>query len=175
MKKILFLLVLSIVLMAAVSSDSLYTIVTSKENALVNKKYTTFIMVDDATNMALGKTPVKFDISKDMPLNYFTITLPENAAITQRVFTIHNIITENNPDEYDWVLEDNPDENQVFYSRRKFVIQAKSMQWIMVVRGERVLIKNIRTGSFIKIEPNGNLTAIQDEASASKWKLIHVY
>lgn len=161
--------------MSAVSSDSLYTIVTSKENALVNKKYTTFIMVDDATNMALGKTPVKFDISKNMPLNYFTITLPENVSITQRVFTIHNVITENNPDEYDWVLQDNPDENQVFYSRRKFINQVKSMQWIMVIRGERVLIKNIRTRSFIKINPNGDLTAIKDEANASKWKLIHVY
>lgn len=175
MKKIYFLLILSVVLVAAVSSDSLYSIVTSREDALVNKKYTAFIMVDDLTNMALGKTPVKFDISKEMPLNYFTITMPENVSITQRLFTIHNIVTENNPDEYDWVLEDNPDENKVFYSRRNFITKAISMQWIMIVRGERVVIKNIRTGSFLKIESNGDLTAVDGEYNASLWKLIHVY
>lgn len=161
--------------MSAGSPDSLKSIVTSKEDALVNKRFKTFIMVDDATNMALGKTPVKFDISKDMPLNYFTITLPEDAAITQRLFTIHNIITENNPDEYDWVLEDNMDENQMFYSRRKFIVKPATMQWIMVVRGERVVLKNMRTRNFLKINPNGELTATEDESGASKWKLIHVY
>lgn len=161
--------------MASVSQDTLKSIVTSKEDALITKKFTAFIMVDDATNMALGKTPVKFDISKDMPLNYFTITLPENATITQRIFTIHNIITENNPDEYDWVIEDNRDENQVFYSRRKFVVNPASMQWIIMVRGERIVLKNIRTSNFLKVNPNGELTATEDESGASKWKLIHVY
>ncbi len=175
MKRLFYLFALSIILVAAVSSDSLYSIVTSRENALINKRYTTFIMVDDATNMALGKTPVKYDISKKMPLNYFTITLAENASITQRVFTIHNIITENNPDEYDWVLEDNPDENQIFFSRRKFVSMAIAMQWILIVRGERVVIKNIRTRALLKVKDDGSLISVDNESDASKWKLIHVF
>ncbi|MBN2746717.1 MAG: hypothetical protein JXR34_08315 [Bacteroidales bacterium] len=173
--KTLKLAVIALILMSAVSADSLFSIVTKKEDALVNKKYTQFIVVDDATGLCLAKTPVKYDPAKEMPVNYFTVDLPEGVVNAERLFVIHNLITENNPDNYDWVIEDNADEKKVFFSRSNFIVNKLSMQWRLIVRGERVLIKNVRTGNYLKINPDGSLHSTTSESEAGKWKLIHVF
>lgn len=163
-------------IMAGTSLDgSLYSIVTKKDDAIVNKKYTKFIVVDEATQYVLAKTPAKYDASKEMPVNYFTLDLSDMIPTQQRLFTIHNIVENNGGDEYDWVLEDNADEHEIFFSRSNFVMQKPSMHWKMVVRGERVLLKNQRTDSFVKVNPDGSYTAVGNETEASNWKLIHIF
>jgi len=170
MKKILIVLVL-IALISAKMAEGLLNIATTKEDALINNKYISFIVVDDATNYVLSKTPMKYDAAAEMPLHFFTV---ENAAMltqSERQFVIHNLLD----DEYDWVLEDNPEEGEIFYSRSKFVMNGKTMSWKLVVRGERVLMKNVASGNFLKISEEGKLQRVSNETQASKWKLIHVY
>ena len=163
-------------LMAGTSLDgSLYSIVTKKDDAILNKKYTKFIVVDEATHYVLAKTPAIYDASKEMPVNYFTLDFSDIVSSQQRLFTIHNLTDSNGGDEYDWVLEDNADENAIFFSRSNFVIQKPSMHWRMVVRGERVLLQNQRTGSYVKMNPDGSYAAVENEAEASHWKLIHIF
>lgn len=106
-------------LMAGTSLDgSLYSIVTKKDDAIVNKKYTKFIVVDEATHYVLAKTPAIYDASKEMPVNYFTLDFSDIVSSQQRLFTIHNLTDSNGGDEYDWVLEDNADENAIFFTQQ---------------------------------------------------------
>jgi len=170
MKK-LFIVLGLIILISAKMAEGLMNIATTKEDALINNKYISFIVVDDATNFTLAKTPVKYDASVKMPLHFFTV---ENAAMltqSERQFVVHNLLD----DEYDWVLEDNPEEGEIFYSRSKFVINGKTMSWKFIVRGERILMKNVASGNYLKITEDGKFQRVSDESQASKWKLIHVY
>ncbi len=174
MKKLLIFMV-SLILISATLTDSLFNIVTKKEDALVNKKFTKFVIVDDATQMVLSKSPIKYDPAKEMPVHYFTLDLPEGIPNTERVFVIHLLENPTSADEYDWVLDDNKGENKIIYSRSKFVIQKSQMNWRFVIRAERILIKSLTTGGFLKINSDGSFSTSKDEANASKWKLIHVY
>ncbi len=174
MKKI-FLLFIPIFLISAISHDTLFSVVTKKEDALVNHRYTKFVIVDDATGLALGKNPMAYDAGKKMPVNYFTLDLPEGLVNTKRVFVLHNLIKSEGGDDYDWVLEDNSVENTIIFSRRKFVALKMAMHWRFIVRGERVLLKNIRTRDYLKITADGKFSPVDLESDASKWKFIHVF
>lgn len=170
MRKIIIAIAL-IALISAKMAEGLLNIATTKEDALINNKYISFIVVDDETNYVLSKNPVKYDAALEMPLHFFTV---ENAAMltqSERQFVIHNLLD----DEYDWVLEDNPEEGEIFYSRSKFVMNGKTMSWKFIVRGERILMKNVASGNFLKITEDGKFQRVSDESQASKWKLIHVY
>lgn len=170
MKKILFISIAFIILCAA-KTDTLRTIVTSKEDALINKKYKKFIVIDEATQWVLSKNPVKFDFAKKMPVHYFTTPIPGKL----RFFGVHSLNIDPGMDDYDWVLTNNKTEQKIFYSRSKFIVEKASMSWIFVVRGERILMKNAATGNYLKITEDGKFEIAADENSASKWKFIHVY
>ncbi|MDY0103049.1 MAG: hypothetical protein RBS07_08910 [Lentimicrobium sp.] len=174
MKKIVALLIP--VLLAATSiDDGLYSIVTTKDDALINHKYTKFVVVDDETQYVLAKTTVKYDLSKEMPINYFTVDLTNLIPGKQRAFIIHNLLNDTNGDDYDWVLEENADDNATFFSRSNFISMKTSMQWLITVRGERVLLKNCRTGAFLKVDTNGSYLSVNSETEASRWKFIHIF
>jgi hypothetical protein len=173
--KNLIVFLLPVLLITNSLDGGLYSIVTKKEDALVNQKYTKFVVIDDETQFVLAKTPVKYDLSKELPMNYFTVDLTGNIPGKQRIFTIHNLVNNAGGDEYDWVLEDNADENTIFFSRSNFITMKASMQWLITVRGERILLKNSRTGAYLKVDANGSYLAVKSETEASKWKLIHIF
>lgn len=174
MKKI-FLIALPILLMSALAAESLFSIVTKKEDAVMNHKYTRFVMVDDATGFALAKDPVLYDASGMMPQNYFTVDVPDLTGATERLFIVHNLTKSEGVDEYDWVLEDNADEKSIFYARSKFINLQASMQWRFIVRGERVLLRNLRTGNYLKVTQEGKFQGVTKELEASRIKLIHIF
>ncbi len=174
MKKII-IYVLPLIFVSAITIESLFSIVTKKEDAVLNKNIQRFIMVDEATGLALAKEPLKYDPAKEMPINYFTVDIPDPTGSSERNFTIHNMTKTEGPDEYDWVLEDNADEKTIFFARSKFISIANSMHWRFIIRGERVLLRNVRTGNLLKINADGKFSSAKTEAEASKIKLIHVY
>jgi hypothetical protein len=173
--KNLIVFLLPVLMMTTSLDGGLYSIVTKKEDALVNQKYTKFVVVDDKTQYVLAKTPVKYDVTKEMPLNYFTVDLTDLIPGKQRSFTIHNLVSNSGGDDYDWVLEDNADENTIFFSRSNFITMKTSMQWLITVRGERILLKNSRSGAFLKIDAKGSYLSVKTESEASNWKLIHIF
>jgi hypothetical protein len=168
MKKLL-VIIIPLMLISAISLDTLFSIVTPKQDALLSQNLVKFIIVDDATGMALGKKSIKYDAGKVMPINYFT----NDAPAGERVFVIHNKVA-GSGEEYDWVLEDNATENAIIFSRRKFVAQKIATHWKFVIRGNRILMKNIRTGNYLKINSEGQFSQV-GVASASHWKFIHAF
>jgi hypothetical protein len=171
MKKIIIVAIAIIVFSAF--TDGLHSVVTSKTDELA-KKYRTFILVDKATNFVMAKDPVQYDPQLEMPLCYFTIEAPIPGQLPVRIFTIHNLV-ENNADEYDWVLEHNPDEKDMFFARSRFVLQGLSKQWFITVRSDDVVIQNLRTREYLHIDKTGDFSPVADVNEASSWKLIHVF
>jgi len=171
----IILFFLPILLIAAITIDSLFSVVTKKEDALVNHQYTRFILVDDVSGLTLGKSPITYDASKRMPINYFTLNLPQRAVNVERVFVVHTLVESQGGDDYDWVLEDNSVEKTMIFSRRKFISQKIAMYWRFIVRGERVLLKNLKTGRFLRVNADATFSPVDLEADASRWKFIHVF
>ena len=88
-----------------------------------------------------------------MPLNYFTRFVPENAQNylpgNQRTFLVHNLIQTDVSGNQDWVIENNDEENSIFYARNKYITNVLSKQWLILIDGEKVVFKNLRTKEFL--------------------------
>ncbi|MCD4773222.1 MAG: hypothetical protein K8R41_07570 [Bacteroidales bacterium] len=144
---------------------------TSKEN-VIRKRFTNFTVVN-ANNYVLSKTPVKYDTKKEMPSCYFTID-PILIGKEQRRFMIHNSPSENLPDG-DWVMTYNKDEDDVFFSKAKFVMNPENMKWSIIPDGDNVLIYSnciYRKTFYLGIDKEGHFTFTEAITDGAKWELI---
>lgn len=144
---------------------------TSKEN-VIRKKITNFTVVNN-NGYVLSKTPVKYDTKKNMPLCYFTID-PVLVNRGKRRFMIHNTTT-NISDGGDWVMSYNNDEDDVFFSKAKFIVNPNNMKWFMVLQDEKILIYNTSKNKkifYLGIDINGNFTFTENITDDAKWELI---
>ena len=144
---------------------------TSKEK-IIRKKITNFTVLNN-NGYVLSKTPVKYNTKKEMPSCYFTID-PILIGKEQRTFMIHNSPSEDLPDG-DWVMTYNKDEDDVFFSKAKFVMNPENMKWFIVPDGDKLLIYSDCIWNkrfYLGIDKKGQFSfteAITDEA---KWELI---
>ncbi|NOR87116.1 MAG: hypothetical protein GQ527_05855 [Bacteroidales bacterium] len=171
-------IVIATILLSFVGIAQISSITTSVQSALQNK-FKTFIILDEATGYVLAKTPTFFDAGKEMPLNYFTMVLPSGISKyipgNPRVFIIHSLQTSGSSGEQDWVLESNDEEKDIFFARNKYIKTALSKHWMIMIDGERVVFKNMRTNEFLSIDKDGKYFAVSSFAEAIRWKLIHSF
>lgn len=171
-------IIIATLLLSIVGVAQMSSITTSTKNALQNK-FKTFIILDEATGYVLAKTTTTYDAGKEMPLNYFTLVLPN--GITKyipgnpRIFIIHSLQTSGSSGEQDWVLENNDEESDIFFARNKYIKTALSKHWMIMIDGERVVFKNMRANKFLSIDEDGKYFAVSNFAEATRWKLIHSF
>ena len=177
MKKILNL-TLALCLISFAASAQMSSIQTSIKNAMQGK-FKTFIIMDESTGLVLGQKPKAYDPGNEMPLSYFTLLLPDEAINyipgTPRSFIIHSLETVSGIEGQDWVLENNSDEESVFFARSKYINNEFSKQWLIMVDGQKVVFKNVRNGDFLVVDGNGDYLAVKDFAEATRWKLIYTF
>ena len=173
-----FSIIIATLLFSIVSTAQMSSIITSSQSAL-QKKFKTFIILDETTGFVLAKTPTTFDAGKEMPLNYFTLVLPNGVTKyipgNPRSFIIHSIQTSGSSGEQDWVLESNDEEKDIFFARNKYIKTASSKHWMIQIDGERIVIINKRTNEFLSINTSGEYYPVSSFAEATRWKLIHSF
>jgi hypothetical protein len=152
------------------------TVVTGKEDIIKNK-HKTFIILNEKTGLVMAKTPVKYDAGAEMPLCYFTIDNPANIVFpgSSRHMVIHDLGASQVGDSYDWVLEVNPDEKDVFFSRSKFITMDNGKWWNVLVNDDRIILQNLATDTYLVIDESGDYSTVPNRKEASLWKLIYVY
>lgn len=152
------------------------SVTTGKGNEL-KQNYKTFIIVNESTGWVMAQNPVKYDVSEEMPLCYFTIDNPSNIVMpgSSRLMVIHDLGASQTGDAYDWVLEDNPDEKDIFFARSKFISLATGKWWNVLVEGEEIILQNVATHNFLTIDNTGDYASTDNRKAASRWKLIYVY
>jgi hypothetical protein len=171
MQKLLPLLLISIFMAFTTADEGIFSVITSKEDALVNKKFKKFILLDETTGLTLSQKPAIYNESESSPACYFTshdLSILNNST---RAIAIH-VLPEGRTDDYDWVLEHNQEEKSIYFGRSNFIGNKDSMHWIFVIRNDKVLLKNYRSGQFVKLSKNGEFSAVESEKEATNWKLI---
>lgn len=175
MKKAIWITPVLLLLMAFSSADGLHSIITSKEDALVNHRFKTFIVVEKDSQTCLGKKSCAFNPDAQMPLHYFTLDLSNEVTKGERRIVIHSLEKENQDDDYDWVLRWDRDEKQIYYGKRKFIHYNDGIFWWMVVRGQNVLLENCQSRKYLKMGKDGSFVLVDSEEDASQWELIHIF
>lgn len=146
---------------------------TTAEN-IIRKRFTNFTVVN-SNGFVLAKTPVKYDTKKRMPTCYFTID-PILLKKELRRFTIHETPSETTASG-DWVIAYNKDEDDVFFSKSKFIIDKFNMKWRIIPNpdGEKLIIYSTRVrGKFfyLGIDKEGHYTYTEKPNDGTKWDLI---
>jgi len=177
MKKIIFPLAVMLFLnMAALAQLS--SINTTARSA-IKGYFKTFVVLDENSGFVLAKTPITYQAGAKMPLCYFTTVLPNGADSyvpgNPRVFIIHSTEVVSNSAQQDWVLENNTKENDIFFARNKYINNVLSKHWQIMVDGQMVVFKNIRTGEFLTIDNQGKYHATKNFSKATRWKLIYTF
>lgn len=168
-----------ILLIISLSSTAQLSSISTSGYGCINNEFKTFIILDETTGYVMAKTPIAYNTENEMPLNYFTLVLPSGVQRyvpgNTRIFLIHNLVNSSSSGAQDWVLENNLEEDDVFYARNKYITNTFSKQWLIMVDGEKIVFKNIRTKTFLSIDENGNYFTSNNFANATRWKLIHSF
>lgn len=168
-----------IFLIISLSSTAQLSSISTSGYGCIHDEYKTFIILDETTGYVMAKTPIAYNTESEMPLNYFTLVLPSGVQRyipgNTRIFLIHNLFTNSSSGAQDWVLENNVEEESVFYARNKYITNIFSKQWLIMIDGEKIVFKNIRTKKFLSIDEKGNYFTNDKFADATRWKLIHSF
>ncbi len=168
--------VLALLLFSGAANAQLSSVVTTKDQVLRNN-IKTFIVLDEKSGFVMAQTPIKYDINAEMPVCYFTMDNPINLVIPEigRYLVIHELKKDEGGDQYDWVLENNRDENDVFFSRTKFITWENGKWWNVLVDDDKVVFQNMANHGYLKIDSQGDFSMVEDRKAASRWKLIYIY
>jgi len=170
------IIVLCLINISAIGQMS--SIQTSTQGA-IQGKFKTFIILDESTNFVMAKTPMPYEAGHNMPLSYFSVLLPDGVSGyipgTPRSTIIHTLQAGTGLAEKDWVLEDNLEEEGVFFARNKYITNIFSKQWLIKVDGEKVVFQNLRTNGYLTIDKSGNYHMTNNFSDATRWKLIYTY
>lgn len=169
------LLFIFMLLFAIQLQAQLRTISSDVSNPL-DKKLKLFVAHDTQHNFVITRENVQFDNNASAaPCLYFTTpSLTTNIVgnTVPRYFEIHCYEPTS---EYDWILEDNDQENDIFFSRSRFVGQGFSARWKLHVDGNLVFFQNVSSGRYLSIDASGDLSPVENRDQASLIKLIHVF
>ncbi|MFA9388815.1 MAG: hypothetical protein ACERKD_03360 [Prolixibacteraceae bacterium] len=165
-----FFLVLLVCLYASYTNAQVRS-VTTNPTELAQKKFKMFVAIDQKTGYTLGHPCVKYNEEENMPVIFFTQDISTNLI---RLFVINGIQDSNTPDDFDWVLNYNSDEKDMFFARSRFILHAPLKQWNVLPDGKNVIIQNILSGKYLTVDQQGDLAPADEMVKASRWKLIRV-
>ncbi len=171
MRNYFFLLML---LISSTATCQMRSIASDVSNPL-DKKYETFMVIDESNGYVLSQQPTAFDAGASMPLVYFTLPLVNPSVVpggNPRLFEIHAFDPQN---EYDWVLQDNEQEKDIFFGRSRFIGDGLTVKWHIHVDGRLVFLQNAATGNFLQMDQNGDCSPVSDRNEATRLKLVHVF
>ena len=171
MRKLLSLLFIPFFMAFATADEGMFSVITASEDNMVNKKFKKIILLDESTGLTLNRKPLVYNETECLSICYFTshdLSILNNST---RAIAIH-VLPEDSSDDYDWVLEHNLEEKSIYFGRSNFIGNKDSMHWTFVIRNDKVLLKNYRSGLFVKLNNNGVFTAVETEKEATNWKLI---
>ncbi|MDA3942651.1 MAG: hypothetical protein PF694_03805 [Bacteroidetes bacterium] len=164
MKRILGMVFLLIGLTA---SAQIHNISSEVLNPL-DKKIKPFMAIDSHFGFVLGREIVPLSDGANHPMIYF---VQDKLSLTQRVMELYSYEPES---DYEWLLEDNAQENDVFFARSRFVVDNARTKWIVMVDGSHVVFQNAATKVYVAVNEEGDIVPVEHFQDASRWKLVHV-
>lgn len=168
------IIIFFLILFSITAKSQISNIATSTHDIL-SAKHKDFIILDEVSSLVLARKPKKYYESSQNPLCYFTIFKDDFLNSGIRIFEIHSLQKIGKMDDMDWVLQDNKDENRVFFARNQYIQNIVSKQWTLHAEGDRVLIKSLKTSAFLCIDKDGGLFTTKERNEATKWKLIYTF
>lgn len=166
MKKI-FLLLLPLLFLGFGAYSQMRNISSEVINPL-DKKITPFMAVDTEFGLVLGRQPEALSTDGNGPQIYF---VQDMLSLNVRLMTVYSFEPES---EYEWILEDNAAENDLFFARSRFVSDRSRAKWKMLVDGGTVIFQNAATNAFLAIAEDGDVFPVNQRSKASRWKLIRL-
>ncbi|MCK9452176.1 MAG: hypothetical protein M0Q90_10835 [Bacteroidales bacterium] len=134
----------------------------------LDKKIKPFMAIDTEFGLVLGRQPIQLSADGNGPQLYF---VQDKLSLNTRLMAIYSFETE---DEYEWMLEDNAGENDMFFARERFVTDKSRVKWKILVDGSTVIFQNAATNAFLAIAEEGDIYPVEDKDKAARWKLIRV-
>jgi len=134
----------------------------------MDKKIKPFMAIDSHFGFVLGREVVPLGDGADHPMIYF---VQDKLSLTNRIMNIYSFEPES---EYEWLLEDNAQEKDVFFARSRFVVDNARTKWMVMVDGSHVVFQNAATKTFIAVNEEGDIVPVKNFQDASRWKLVHV-
>lgn len=152
------------------------SVLTSKPDQ-ISKRHKTFILLNEETGFVLAQKPEIYQPGEPMPLCFFSSDLSINDVLPggQRQVIIHDLTASSNGDQYDWILQHDLDEKDIYFSRGNYILNTATTKWNVLVQGESVFFQNIQTKAFLAIDDQGDYYPAGNRQQASFWKLIYVY
>ncbi len=89
--------------------------------------------VDTEFGLVLGRQPEALSTDGNGPQIYF---VQDMLSLNVRLMTVYSFEPES---EYEWILEDNAAENDLFFARSRFVSDKSRAKWKMLVDGGTVI------------------------------------
>lgn len=166
MKKLLLLVLFA--LMLSLGAYSQMRNISSDVINPLDKKIKAFMAVDTEFGLVLGRQPVQLSADGSGPQLYF---VQDMLNLNQRVMTIYSLET---AADYEWILEDNAAENDMFFARSRFVSDKNRTKWKLLVDGSTVIFQNATTNAFLSIAEDGDIFPVNERSNASRWKLIRL-
>lgn len=166
MKKI-FLLLLPLLLFGLGAFSQMRNISSEVINP-VDKKITAFMAIDTEFGLVLGRQPAPLSADGSGSQLYF---VQDKLSLSTRLMTVYSFEPES---EYEWLLEDNAAENDLFFARSRFVTDKNRTKWKILVEGSTIIFQNAATNAFLAIAEDGDIFPVEDRAEASRWKLIRL-
>lgn len=134
----------------------------------LDKKIRPFMAIDSHYGFVLGRDVVALGDGEKHPMVYF---VQDKLNMTKRLMDIYSFEPES---DYDWLLEDNAQENDVFFARSRFVVDKARTKWLLMVDGTYVVFQNAATKAYITVNKDGDIFLVENFQDASRWKLVHV-
>ncbi|MBI9035256.1 MAG: hypothetical protein JEZ03_12365 [Bacteroidales bacterium] len=172
-----FILIIALLTTTAQVFSQMSTILTSKPDQISNK-HKTFILLNEETGYVMAQKPEKYQVGEAMPLCYFSTEGSINDYLSnggQRQIIIHDLTASSTGDKYDWILQYDSEENDIFFSRSNYIMNSITSKWNVLVEGESVFFQNIQSKAFMAINNEGDYYPATSRQQASLWKLIYVY
>ncbi|MBZ0243241.1 MAG: hypothetical protein K8F24_08520 [Bacteroidales bacterium] len=166
MKKI-FLLLLPLLLFGSAAYSQMRNISSEVINPL-DKKIKAFMVLDTEFGFVLGRQPVPVGTDGSGPQLYF---VQDKLSLNQRLMSVYSFEPGG---DYEWLLEDNAAENDLFFARSRFVTDKNRTKWKILVEGSTVIFQNAASNAFLAIAEDGDIFPVEDRAEASRWKLIRL-
>jgi len=160
-------MVLSITLFSLGAFSQMRNISSDVINPL-DKKIKAFMAVDTEFGLVLGRKPIPLSADGSGPQLYF---VQDMLNLNQRLMTIYSLETAG---DYEWILEDNAAENDMFFARSRFVSDKNRTKWKLLVDGSTVIFQNATTNAFLSIAEDGDIFPVNERSNASRWKLIRL-
>ncbi len=123
--------------------------------------------IDSQFGFVLGRNVVSLE-AENPAIIYF---VQDRLSVSKRLMSIFSF----EPDsDYEWLLEYNAQENDMFFARSRFVVDLARTKWMVLIDGHLVVFQNDATKTYVAVNEKGDLVPVKNFNEASRWKLVHI-